>query len=73
MNYTRLFFNTIASLIAIVVSLWAAVIIAFVFVFVVYFFTDYMMNPWLPIGLFIIYALFKKDGAIEQAINNSKK
>lgn len=30
------------------------------------------MNPWLPIGLFFIYVLFKKDGVIETLIEENR-
>ena len=73
MRYTRIFFSTVFDLIAILISLWLVVLIAMLATFVLYFFTGYIINPWLPIGLIVIHGLFRKDGAIERAIEENEQ
>lgn len=73
MNYTKIFFSTIFDLIAIIASMWIALIITFVLVFFFFYKTGYIMNPYLPVGLFVIYALFKRDGAIERALKKDNQ
>ncbi|AQP53642.1 hypothetical protein CBF34_11085 [Vagococcus penaei] len=58
MNFTRKFFQNIADTMAILYSLWFFVILMFVGILFIYMFTGYLMNPFLPLGLFFIYALF---------------
>lgn len=58
MNFTRKFFQSIADTMAILYSLWFFVILMFVGILFIYMFTGYLMNPFLPLGLFFIYALF---------------
>lgn len=58
MNFTRKFFQAIADTVAILSSLWLFIILMFVGIFLLYVFTGYLMNPFLPFGLFFIYVLF---------------
>lgn len=65
MRYTRVFFSALLDIKANILSLWLVAILAFIMGLIIFYFTCYLMNPWLPIGLFIIYVLFKRDGASE--------
>ena len=58
MNFTRRFYQAIAETMAILYSLWFMVILVFVGILFLYMFTGYIMNPFLPFGLFFIYVLF---------------
>ncbi|MFW7387029.1 hypothetical protein [Vagococcus fluvialis] len=58
MNFTRRFFQAIADTMAILYSLWFFIILIFVGILFIYMFTGYIINPFLPFGLFFIYALF---------------
>ncbi|MBO0477243.1 hypothetical protein DOK76_09170 [Vagococcus sp. DIV0080] len=72
MKYTRMFFSAIFDTLAIVVSMWLFFLIVMVGIFILYYKTGFLMNPWLPIGLFFIYVLFRKDGVIETLIEENK-
>lgn len=72
MKYTRMFFTAIFETMAIVISMWLFFILVMALVFFIYYKTGFMMNPWLPIGLFFIYVLFKKDGVIETLIEENR-
>ncbi|MGO2083900.1 hypothetical protein [Vagococcus sp.] len=72
MRYTRLFFSTIFDTLAIIISMWLFFAIIMIGIFYLYYKTGFLMNPWLPIGLFFIYVLFKEDGVIE-TINEEKR
>lgn len=69
MRFTRMFFQGIAETFAIVMSMIFAVIMSFLAVFAIFWYTDYVINPFLPLGLIVIWAVFKKDGAIERVID----
>lgn len=74
MRFTKLFFQGIAETFAITMTMLFAVIMSFLAVFAIFWYTDYLINPLLPLGLIIIWAVFKKDGAIERVIDaNSTK
>ncbi|UDM79126.1 hypothetical protein [Vagococcus fluvialis] len=72
MKYTRMFFTAIFETMTIVISMWLFFILVMALVFFIYYKTGFMMNPWLPIGLFFIYVLFKKDGVIETLIEENR-
>lgn len=68
MKYTRILFTAIFDTIAIVISMWLFFILIMAFVFFIYYKTGFLINPWLPVGLFFIYVLFKREGVIETLI-----
>lgn len=72
MKYTRMFFTAIFETMTIVISMWLFFILVMALVFFIYYKTGFMINPWLPIGLFFIYVLFKKDGVIETLIEENR-
>lgn len=72
MKFTRIFFSAIFDTLAIVISMWLFFIIIMVGVFYLYYKTGFMMNPWLPIGLFFIHVFFKRDGVIETLIEENR-
>lgn len=72
MKYTRMFFTAIFETMTIVISMWLFFILVMSLVFFIYYKTGFMMNPWLPIGLFFIYVFFKKDGVIETLIEENR-
>lgn len=72
MKYTRMFFTALFETMAIVISMWLFFILVMALVFFIYYKTEFMMNPWLLIGLFFIYVLFKKDGVIETSIEENR-
>lgn len=72
MKYTRMFFTAIFETMAIVISMWLFFILVMALVFFIYYKTGFLVNPWLPIGLFFIYVLFKSDGVIETLIEENR-
>lgn len=58
MNFTRRFYQAIAETMAILYSLWFLVVLVFVGILFLYMFTGYILNSFLPFGLFFIYVLF---------------
>lgn len=72
MKYTRMFFTAIFETMTVVISMWLFFILVMALVFFIYYKTGFMINPWLPIGLFFIYVLFKKDGVIETLIEENR-
>lgn len=72
MRFTRLFFEGLAQLYALTMMMAFAGVMSLLGVFVVYYVTDYLLNPFLSLGLIIIWALFKKVGAIERMIDQDE-
>lgn len=58
MNFTRKFFQAIADTVAIITTMWLFFIVVMVGIFIVFYFTGYVLNPFLFVGLLFIYVLF---------------
>ena len=58
MNFTRKFFQAIADTVAIITTMWLFFIVVMVGIFIVFYFTGYILNPFLFVGLLFIYVLF---------------
>lgn len=73
MKFTRVFFEGIAHTFATTMTMIFVLLMSLIAIFVVYYYTGYIMNPLLPIGLIIIWAIFRKGGAIEIVMNKAEQ
>lgn len=73
MKFTRMFFEGIAHTFATTMTMLFVLLMSLIAIFVVYYYTGYIMNPLLPIGLIIIWAVFRKGGAIELIMDKEEE